>query len=511
MSTTQVLSSPPASPTIRGATTEPNSPAEASINDLGRFAILIPDNGQARLAVDATVRLGSVYHQQFIKEVQRDGKWVNAFEFSLSNLPQFAHIGWRIGRGRTSLENRGVDLLLHVEDDANIEEEDAVAGIHARFNWVKGAGGFFLIASNKKGKRVMLNGDVFRHDQRLIPHQNAIMIGGCVFTLRYELRNAEEEEQFQVELTQFFRQFHRDENPFVLPTPSENDSRFQDWIFSRPISRGSYGVVYTVVNARSGQVGAAKRILKSRRNARHVNCEIAMTRRISGLVHERIATALEIHHIKGGPSRVEVERIRSNLDEKWQPTPYDVTDEYLIISPLLNATFRSLYESNVNTDGCAIFFAQLLDAVAFLHENGICHRDIKPDNILVKSYDPPAAMLTDFGCASDKPVILYDFPGTIPYLAPEQVEKRTHDRSVDYWSCGLVGLELTLRRTYGRRIMSSDDLSECQKHLEGSDSPTAICAGRMLQLEPSARLTAEEGFKLLEDLRNKNSGKRKRC
>lgn len=248
----------------------------------------------------------------------------------------------------------------------------------------------------------------------------------------------------------------------------------------------------------------------------------------NGPEQERIATALEIHHIKGGPSRVEVvrqfgsstkrailislqERIRSNLDEKWQPTPYDVTDEYLIISPLLNATFRSLYESNVNTDGRAIFFAQLLDAVAFLHENGICHRDIKPDNILVKSYDPPAAMLTDFGCASDKSVILYDFPGTISYLAPEQVEKRTHDRSVDYWSCGLVGLELTLRRTYGRRIMSSDDLSECQKHLESSDSPTAICAGRMLQLEPSARLTAEEGLKLLEDLRNKNSGKRKRC
>lgn len=69
--------------------------------------------------------------------------------------------------------------------------------------------------------------------------------------------------------------------------------------------------------------------------------------------------------------------------------------------PLLNATFRSLYESNVSISGRKIFFAQLLDAIAFPHSNGMCHREVKPDNIFVRNYEPPDAMLTDFGCASD--------------------------------------------------------------------------------------------------------------
>lgn len=56
---------------------------------------------------------------------------------------------------------------------------------------------------------------------------------------------------------------------------------------------------------------------------------------------------------------------------------------------------------------------------------------MKPDNILVRSYEPPDAMLTDFGCASDNPTILYDWPGTVPYLAPEQVEgKPMVERSI---------------------------------------------------------------------------------
>jgi hypothetical protein len=34
-----------------------------------------------------------------------------------------------------------------------------IAGIHARFSWLKGAGGFFLIADNKRRKKVMMNGE----------------------------------------------------------------------------------------------------------------------------------------------------------------------------------------------------------------------------------------------------------------------------------------------------------------------------------------------------------------
>lgn len=144
------------------------------------------------------------------------------------------------------------------------------------------------------------------------------MIGECIFTLRYANRTSEEDDQFQVELTQFFRKFHQEENPIILPTPNENDSRFGDWIFQYPISRGAFGVVYMVINSRTGKPAAAKRILKSKKNALNVHREIKMAKRISEFTHvsctrshfqplenspndgakERISTAFEIHHLQ---------------------------------------------------------------------------------------------------------------------------------------------------------------------------------------------------------------------
>ena len=226
------------------------------------------------------------YHHQFIREIIFNEKRTYCFELSLAQLPQFAHLGWRIGRGRQNgtdkrkpLENYGVDLLL------SANEADEVAGIHARFNWVKGAGGFFIIADNKRGKKVMLNGEFFSNDRRIIPHRNNIMLGECIFTLEYVKRTPEEEEQFQFELATFYRKFHREENPLILPTPSESDVLLGEWVVQYAISRGSFGVVYMVTHARNGRPAAAKQIIKSNRNTVSVDREIKMAERISGLNH----------------------------------------------------------------------------------------------------------------------------------------------------------------------------------------------------------------------------------
>jgi hypothetical protein len=258
-----------------------------NLDHYGRFAMLVPMNAVARSAVEATARSGSAYHQQFIGQTFFGERVTKCFTLSLGTLPEFAQIGWRIGRGRDALKNRGVDLLLTIEDRRvdQDSEKNRIAGIHARLNWVKGAGGFFLIADNKRGETVMLDGEIYRNDQRTVQLKNSMMIGECVFTLRYTPRTPEEEEQFLVELAEFFRVFHDDANPLVLPLPSDSEMRFGDWIFQNPISRGSYGVVYMIVNARTGLPAAAKRILKSHRNAYAVDREIEMTSRISKLTH----------------------------------------------------------------------------------------------------------------------------------------------------------------------------------------------------------------------------------
>ena len=177
---------------------EPLSISDSNLDHLGRFAMLIPLNAVARSAIQATARSGSPYHQQFIGETVVSDRITKCFTLSLGNLPEFAQIGWRIGRGRDSLKNRGVGLLLTIEnEDRRIDEgsgENRIAGIHARFNWVKEAAGFFLIADNKKGEPVMIDGEIYRHNQRSIQLKNTIIIGECVFTLRYFSCPPEEEE-----------------------------------------------------------------------------------------------------------------------------------------------------------------------------------------------------------------------------------------------------------------------------------------------------------------------------
>ncbi|OQE85841.1 hypothetical protein PENNAL_c0023G05563 [Penicillium nalgiovense] len=379
---------------------------------------------------------------------------------------------WRIGSGCQDLNNSGVDLLLCIEDDEEKgyrgSDEDRVAGIHARFSWLKGAGGFFLVADNKRRKKVMMNVE-------------------CVFFLRYENLSAEEDEQFHVELTKHFREHYKTQSPLALPIPKKIDMHFGDWIVQHPISKRAFGIVYMVINIRTGQPAAARQISKSKRNAAAVEQELEMTWRISG--------TLQWYH-QLGQTKAQTPTLK--------PTLHVILHEYILISPLVNTTFRSLYASNVSAEDRVACFAQLLEAIDFLHRHGIWHRDVKPDSVLVKSYDPPDVILTGFGCASDATDISYDSAGTEQYRAPEQVEGRTHDRAVDYWGCSIIGLELILKRPIESRIVPGLGFTYYQKVLEDlQDSPLARCSRKMLEEGPGSRMTAIDA---LLDLRGPKTG-----
>jgi len=95
--------------------------------------------------------------------------------------------------------------------------------------------------------------------------------------------------------------------------------------------------------------------------------------------------------------------------------------------------------------------ARLASALAYVHERGVVHRDVKPSNILLGP--DGQAWLGDFGIAR-----LHDAStltatgttmGTVSYMAPEQLEDHDVGPAADIWSLGMVLLEcLTGRRVY---------------------------------------------------------------
>jgi hypothetical protein len=98
--------------------------------------------------------------------------------------------------------------------------------------------------------------------------------------------------------------------------------------------------------------------------------------------------------------------------------------------------------------------------------------------------------------------ILYDSPGTIPYLAPEQVKGRYADCTVDYWAAALTGLEVLGWRHRGRvdskegwgRVREWMDEFEAKVGMKGGGEGRAVlrsCRG-MLGWLPAERISARD-------------------
>ena len=119
--------------------------------------------------------------------------------------------------------------------------------------------------------------------------------------------------------------------------------------------------------------------------------------------------------------------------------------------------------------------AQIADALAAAHARGIVHRDLKPANVMLTgSSGTPRVKLLDFGLAKLSPQIFEvadqtptisvpdaltspgEFLGTLPYMAPEQLEGKEADARSDIFALGCVLYEmLTGKRAFGGSSMAS--------------------------------------------------------
>uniref|UniRef100_A0A1L8DL44 Calcium/calmodulin-dependent protein kinase type 1 n=1 Tax=Nyssomyia neivai TaxID=330878 RepID=A0A1L8DL44_9DIPT len=83
---------------------------------------------------------------------------------------------------------------------------------------------------------------------------------------------------------------------------------------------------------------------------------------------------------------------------------------------------------------------QVLEAVEYMHDQGVVHRDLKPENLLYYSADDDSKiMISDFGLSKmEDSGIMATACGTPGYVAPEVLAQKPYGKAVDVWSIGVI-------------------------------------------------------------------------
>lgn len=190
-----------------------------------------------------------------------------------------------------------------------------------------------------------------------------------------------------------------------------------DFNFQRTLGTGSFGRVHLVQSKHNQRYYAVKVLKKNdvvkMKQVEHTNDERRMLSRVR---HPFLIT----------------------LWGTWQ----DSKNLYMVMDFIQGGElFSLLRKSQRFPNPVAKFYAaEVVLALDYLHSMNVIYRDLKPENLLLDRHGH--IKITDFGFAKEVPDITWTLCGTPDYLAPEVVSSKGYNKSVDWWSLGILIFEM---------------------------------------------------------------------
>lgn len=247
------------------------------------------------------------------------------------------------------------------------------------------------------------------------------------------------------------------------------------------LSDSDNGTVFSGRRRIDNAAVAIKRIMKSKVKRWHmikeksVPMEIALLRKVNETRHAGVVTLLE-----------------------W----FECSDCFLLVmarpTPVLDLFDYVSEKKRLDETTCKQIFVQVVQAMIHCHQRSVLHRDIKLENILVKT-DTLISTIIDFGCGTHLHSNLYkDFAGTPQYYPPEYyICKQYHGLPAAVWSVGVMLYAMLCGRL---PFASAHEIVHLEPSWHGSFcrkiSPAAKdLVEHMLKKQPRRRLQMQEILK----------------